>query len=178
MRILFLLIVLIPFLSACQDVPDAPSHIEQSASRDFPIDREDARRERRGKLTGEGGFSLFGGGKKAESDSGDGVGVNSYLWRASLDTISFMPLETVDPFGGVITTGWYENPEIKGERLKVNVIILDKKLRADAVRVSVFRQLLDKGQWRDAPPSAKTAREMEDAILTRARELKIGQKPR
>lgn len=112
----------------------------------------------------------FGGG----SDEVAGIGVNSYLWRASLDTISFMPLQEVDPFGGVIITDWYANPELPTERFKVTVYILDTRLRADALTVRVFRQEQQaNGGWIDAAVSAETAVEIENAILTRARQLRI-----
>ena len=106
----------------------------------------------------------------------EGIGVNGYLWRASLDTISFMPLAEVDPFGGVIITDWYSNPQMPTERFKLTVYILDTRLRADALAVSVFRQVRDdQGSWADAQTNPQTAVEIENAILTRARQLRISQ---
>lgn len=103
-----------------------------------------------------------------------GIGVNSFLWRASLDTISFMPLQEVDPFGGVIITDWYANPQRPAERFKATVYILDTRLRADALAVRVFRQEQGAdGQWVDATVNPETAIEIENAILTRARQLRI-----
>ncbi len=104
-----------------------------------------------------------------------GIGVNSYLWRASLDTISFMPLASADPFGGVIITDWYSPPESINERFKINVYILGRDLRADGVRAAVFRQLRDaqSGAWVDASIEAQTPTDLENAILTRARQLRI-----
>lgn len=104
-----------------------------------------------------------------------GIGVNSFLWRATLDTISFMPLASADPFGGVILTDWYENPETPGERFKLNVYILDRHLRADGVRVAVFKQKLDKSGWRDVKVADDMATSIENAVLTRARELRVAQ---
>ena len=103
-----------------------------------------------------------------------GIGVNAYLWRASLETIDFMPLAQADPFGGVIITDWYSPPETPGERFKLNVYILDTELRADGVKVAVFRQVngTDSG-WVDAAVDSGTATAIEDNILTRARELRI-----
>lgn len=129
-------------------------------------------RESRGKITGADGWTIFGG-KDKESSSGSAIGVNSYLWRATLDTISFMPLTSADPFGGTIITDWYEDPKSPGERFKVNALILDKTLRSDGVRIQVFKQKLTKGSWRDAAVDSKLARALEDTILTRARELKV-----
>ena len=104
---------------------------------------------------------------------GAGIGVNSYLWRASLDTIAFMPLSSADPFGGVIITDWHSPEGILQERFKMNVFILVRSLRADGVRVSIFRQVQDRGgTWRDADVPVQTASRIEDAILTRARQLR------
>ena len=123
-------------------------------------------------IFGEGGISLLG--EDEEGQGGGGIGVNSYLWRASLDTISFMPLASADPFGGVIITDWYTPPETPDERLKVNVVILGRELRADGVRATVFRQRLEpSGSWVDAAVAPETSVDLENAILTRARELRI-----
>lgn len=101
------------------------------------------------------------------------MGVNSYLWRASLETLEFMPLLEVDPFGGVIITDWYASPEAPEERFKANVYILDTNLRADALKTSIFKQVRAGGSWTDAAVDADTARQIENAILTRARQLYI-----
>ena len=123
-------------------------------------------------IFGSGGLDVFG--KKGEDDSGGGaIGVNSYLWRASLDTVSFMPLASADPFGGVILTDWYSAPETPGERIKLNVFILDKQLRSDGVQVKVFKQEKRGSEWRDAAVSDDTGRGIEDAILTRARQMRV-----
>ena len=100
------------------------------------------------------------------------IGVNSYLWRASLDTLSFMPLVQTDSNGGVIVTDWYINPATPNERFKVTVSILDQDLRADAVRVAALRQVNQNGQWVAAPVQAATVQKLEDIILTRARDLR------
>jgi predicted small lipoprotein YifL len=100
------------------------------------------------------------------------IGVNSYLWRASLDTLSFMPLLQTDSNGGVIVTDWYSNPQQPAERMKVTVSILDRDLRADAVRVAALRQVNQTGQWVEAPVQAATVQKLEDVILTRARDLR------
>ena len=101
------------------------------------------------------------------------MGVNSYLWRASLETLNFMPLDQVDPFGGVIVTDWYASPEAPNERFKANVYILDTNLRADALKTAIFKQVRNGGSWVDASTDADTGRQIENAILTRARELYI-----
>jgi hypothetical protein len=100
------------------------------------------------------------------------IGVNSYLWRASLDTLSFMPLLQTDSNGGVIVTDWYVNPQNPGERVKVSVSILDSDLRADALKVSASRQTMQNGGWVAAPVQAATVQKLEDIILTRARNLR------
>ena len=100
------------------------------------------------------------------------IGVNSYLWRASLDTLSFMPLVQTDSNGGVIVTDWYANPQAPTERMKVTVTILDQDLRADALRVAALREVNRGGQWVSAPVEAATTQKLEDVILTRARDLR------
>lgn len=100
------------------------------------------------------------------------IGVNSYLWRASLDALSFMPLLQTDSNGGVIVTDWYTNPNSPTERMKVTVTILDRDLRADALRVVAQRQVNQAGQWTAAPVQAATVQKLEDVILTRARDLR------
>ena len=101
------------------------------------------------------------------------LGVNSYLWHASLDTLSFLPLTSADPFGGVIISEWYVAPSSPNERLKVTVYIMDRALRADGLKVVVFRQTRSTAGWADATPSPDTAHKLEDSILTRARELRL-----
>lgn len=119
---------------------------------------------------------VFTGSDEDPQDKAAGIGVNGFLWRAALDTISFMPVQSADPFGGVILTDWYSPEQTPDERFKMNIYILDKQLRADGVRVSVFKQRKDgKGQWQDAAVEAKTGTDVENTILTRARELKVAQ---
>lgn len=100
------------------------------------------------------------------------IGVNSYLWRASLDTLSFMPLLQTDSNGGVIVTDWYVNPQSPNERMKMTVTILDQDLRADALRVAASRQTNNGGTWVDAPVRAATVQKMEQIILGKARDLR------
>jgi len=100
------------------------------------------------------------------------IGVNSYLWRAAVDTLSFAPLLQADSNGGVIVTDWYSSPNSPGERVKLTVSILDQELRADALRVAASRQVNQSGQWTDAPVAAATVQKLEDIILTRARDLR------
>jgi hypothetical protein len=101
------------------------------------------------------------------------LGVNSFLWHATLDTLAFMPLASADPFGGVVITDWYVAPNAPDERLKVTIYILDRALRADGLKVVVFRQTRTAGAWSDSQPAPDTAHKLEDAILTRARELRL-----
>jgi hypothetical protein len=100
------------------------------------------------------------------------IGVNSYLWRAALETLSFAPMAQVDSNGGVMVTDWYTNPGSPNERVKVTATILDRDLRADALRVAASRQVLQSGQWIDAPVAAATVQKLEEIILTRARDLR------
>jgi len=100
------------------------------------------------------------------------IGVNSYLWRATLETLSFMPLMQADSAGGVIVTDWYANPDNPNERVKLSVSILDQDLRADALRVAASREVLQGGTWVAAPVQAATVQRLEDIILTKARDLR------
>lgn len=125
---------------------------------------------------GPGGLNIIGNSntkRQDEGGGGGGIGVNSYLWRATLDTVSFMPLVSADPFGGVIITDWYVPPQTPGERFKVTVYILDRALRADGLRVGVFRQVRQGDGWLDQPAAQTTAITMENAILQRAREFRM-----
>ncbi|MBI4031657.1 MAG: DUF3576 domain-containing protein [Proteobacteria bacterium] len=124
-------------------------------------------------IFGKDGLKILG--RSGDEPADNGIGVNSYLWRASLDTVSFMPLASADPFGGVILTDWYSAPETPGERVKLNVFILDKQLRSDGVQVKVFRQIRKGSEWRDAPVADETGRGIENAILTRARQMRVAQ---
>ena len=122
------------------------------------------------------GLSACGGGERPRADLAAAqvstIGVNSYLWRASLETVSFAPLLQADSAGGVIVTDWYANPSNPGERVKMTVTILDRDLRADALRVAASRQVNQAGNWVDAPVQAATVQRLEDIILTKARELR------
>jgi Domain of unknown function (DUF3576) len=110
----------------------------------------------------------------ATGDSGQATTVNRYLWAASLETLDFLPVSSADPIAGLIITDWYINPESPSERFKTTVYILDSALRADALRVSVFRQeRMEDGSWVDAATNPATSHEIENAILTRARQLRL-----
>ncbi len=162
-------------ITGCSDVPTEP---------DFPNPGrrpgETTGFETRDSIFGPGGLSFGVGGDDkpvpggVDGGGGGGIGVNGFLWRASLDTVSFMPVNSADPFGGVIITDWYSPPESPNERFKMNVYILGRALRADGVRVAVFRQVdSGGGNWRDAPLPDGTATRIEDAILTKARQLRF-----
>ena len=123
---------------------------------------------------GGSGMSIFGDDDENTGGSGSPIPVNSYLWRATLDTLSFMPLASADPFGGVIITDWYAPPESADERFKMTVYILSRSLRSDGLKVAVFRQTHDgAGNWIDGGVTKGTARQLEDGILARAREMRV-----
>lgn len=164
MRRLGILCVLIALLSGCGLATGPSAEIPDQQERD---------RRAEGSIFGEDGITF--GGDKGGANSGTGLGVNGFLWRASLDTISFFPLNQADPFGGVIITDWYTPPETPTARFKLNVFILGRQLRADGLRVSVFKQEQRQGSpvWEDVPVSNDTVRSLENAILERARELRV-----
>jgi len=167
MRRILLACGLLLAFSACSDT---------KTELDVPQSQIEKRQVRNGSLTGDdGGFTLLGRKNTETEGGGSGLGVNSFLWRSTLDTLSFMPLASADPFGGVIITDWYEDPKNPGERFKVNALILDKTLRADGVKVTVFKQKLDRGTWRDQKVDDKMQLSLEDTILTRARQLRVQQ---
>ena len=127
-------------------------------------------------LAGCSSIPLVGGsGNSSDAEAASvGIGVNAYLWRASLDTLSFMPLSSADPWGGVINYDWYSDPAAPNERFKATVFILDTRLRADALNVAVVKQVRDaNGQWVAAPVDPQTETDLENAILTRARQLNL-----
>jgi hypothetical protein len=130
----------------------------------------------RGRLAGTDGIVIFGNDpasrRNGGNDTGAGIGVNAFLWRATLDTLSFMPLASADPFGGVVITDWYQPPGAGNERFRVTAYILGRTLRSDGVRVVVFRQEQQRGNWVDVAVSAQTASELEDQVLGRARDLR------
>lgn len=101
--------------------------------------------------------------------------VNKHLWRASLDTLSFMPIASTDPFTGVIATDWASTPDAPGERLKATVFVTSTALSAQSLRVAVYREVLQNGAWVSAPVAEETPRRIEDAILVRARQLRIAE---
>jgi hypothetical protein len=88
-----------------------------------------------------------------------------------------MPLASADPVGGIIISDWYAAPEKPDEHVKVNVYILDKRLRADALKVTVFRQVRGATGWTDAQVNPDTGVKLENAILSRARELRLSTPP-
>jgi hypothetical protein len=156
-------------LSACSGAKvehNYPVEVPGSDGRYAPSDQIN-----RGGIFGEDG--LFGGGSRRQEDQGGGIGVNALLWRASLETVSFMPIVSADPFGGVIISDWFSPAETPSERFKINVYILGRQLRADGVKATVFRQRRDAGGgWVDAPTEAATATQVENSILTRARQIR------
>jgi hypothetical protein len=122
---------------------------------------------------GENGLFSFGNAKnRGDTGGGGGIGVNAFLWRGALDTLSFLPLTSADPFGGVIITDWYSPADAPGERFKATAYILGRELRSDAIRVSVFRQVNQGGRWVDAPVNSVVQGDIENKVLDRARKLR------
>lgn len=159
--------LLLPLLAAC------------SNSRPVGNDEygDDSRRSRvTGRLGNSDGILILGTDRSTPQGGGGsqegGLGVNAYLWRATLDTLSFLPLSSADPFGGVIITDWYAPPSAPDERFRATAYILGRQLRSDGVRVTVFRQVRQGGAWVDAAAAPGTATELENQVLSRARELR------
>ena len=164
---LFCMLGLIGLLAGCVDAVPLDTRSQDQKDNDPFLDHS-----KRDTIFGEGGLNLFSS-KGGNNNGGGGLSVNSYLWRASLDTIAFMPVNSADPFGGVIITDWYAPAESPNERLKLNIYILGKSLRADGIRVAVFRQVLGSDRvWRDAVVPEATKIKIEDSILTKARQMR------
>ncbi|WP_309627089.1 DUF3576 domain-containing protein [Brevundimonas sp.] len=125
-------------------------------------------------LSACGGLPFSGNSTPRATTAQQGIGVNAYLWRATLDTLSFMPLLTADPWGGVVNYDWYVNPQTPNERFKATVFILDTRLRADALNVTVTKEVRGAaGEWTASPVAAQTEADLENAILTKARQLNL-----
>ncbi len=157
-------------IAGCGGEQDFPEYRDAN---DTPIYTSEGPHET---IFGTGGLNLVDafGSDGTNAAGGGGVGVNSFLWRATLDTLSFMPLSSADPFGGVIITDWYTPPEAPSERFKMNIYILGRQLRADGLRVSVFRQAqAGNGNWIAASVKTETSISLENQILTRARQLRV-----
>jgi len=128
-------------------------------------------------LSDQGGADVLALGTNEKTPEASGIGVNGFLWRASLDTLSFMPIASADPFGGIIITDWYSSPNDPNERMRLNVFIRDRDLRADGVKVTVFRQTRGTdAHWTDAAVAPATGTSLENAILTKARQIRLTQK--
>jgi hypothetical protein len=173
-RCLAVLLILAPVLAACGSLGD---NVRVPRMDEYNSDRR--RNTVQGSLIGgqQQGVLVFGTDRSSQrggsaAGDGSGIGVNAYLWRATLDTLSFMPLASADPFGGVIITDWYTPPGVQNERFRATAYILGRQLRSDGVRVVLFRQEQGRGGWVDVPVSASTATELEDQVLQRARELR------
>ena len=152
-----------------QEFPTIDKH--GNVSTDVELERQ---RKEEGTLFGGDALNFFNlGGSNKKPVEQSGITVNSFLWRATLDTIAFMPLSSADPFGGVVITDWYAPPKAPKERYKLSVFILSRQLRANGIRVAVHRQQLDGDVWRTSVVAKDTATKMENQILTRARQLRV-----
>lgn len=118
-----------------------------------------------------------GGGSSAaaRAASSSVAAVNPYLWRATLDTMAPLPLQSADAIGGLIIYDWKSFEGAPAERVKATVYILDSRLRADGIKVSVYRQVNEEGTWADASVDPETGQQLENKILERARLLKASE---
>jgi len=148
-------------LSSCASAHPAQATVDNPETQILPPQQQNA-----------DASTLFTFGKDNSTPSGPGIQVNAYLWRASLDTLSFMPLVSADPFGGVIITDWYSPPATPNERFKANAYILSQQMSANAIEVSLFHQVKQNGQWQDADVDPSTVSGLEDRILARAADLR------
>lgn len=123
-------------------------------------------------LTGKpGGVKIFGSGS-SENQSDDSMPVNALLWRAALDIASFVPLDDVDTFGGSIITEWHHLQTNTDQRLKLVIFVIGRELRSDAIKVQAHVQKRNGEEWISAGRDESLGRNVENLILTRARELR------
>ena len=164
---IFALILSLFILDGCS------GDLSPKEEQNVPMGRVEARKRDFGNLFGDD-FLMFGGPKKpGSSEMGASATVNPFIWRASLDTLSFMPLASADALGGVIVTDWYTAPRKPHERIKVTIYVTNPQLRADAIKVTIYKQINKGGTWVNAPADAAAAAEMENIILSKARQLRI-----
>jgi len=131
-------------------------------------------------ITGGGLFgkkasiNLLGGETNSQQTTvGMGLPINPFLWRASIETISFMPLASTDPFAGTIITDWYTAENSLGERCKLNIFINGADLKTENLKVSSFCQSLNNNQWVNSPSNSNDNLRLENAILNKAKKLKL-----
>ena len=119
-------------------------------------------------------FSFLGGDEESSTQiTGLGMPINPYLWKASLNTINFMPLSSTDPFAGTIITDWYTAQSNLGERCKLNIFINGSDLKTNNLKVSSFCQILKDNQWVNMPSKTEENTRLENAILNEAKKLKL-----
>lgn len=193
---LFILIITIPFLISCNS-NKTPEEMEKLWSQanttgaiikrsgtviDSAANKEGALRDARTRLQTGGG--LFGKDKNLnffndENNTGGvasiGMPINPYLWKGSLETISFMPLASADPFGGIIITDWYIDKLEDNKRCKLNIFIKGVKLTSNNLRVNSFCQEYQKDRWLNLPSDSLSNTKLENAILNKAKKLKLSQ---
>lgn len=152
---------------------DCSADLAPKEGQEAPIGRDEARKYADGRLLGDD-FLLFGAQKKYDPNAGGTMRVNPHLWQASLDVTSFMPLASSDAAGGVIITDWYTSGDKPNERIKLTINISDRVLRSDALKIIMYKQAKGRnGDWVNATVDASAMRQMEDLILTKARDLKV-----
>lgn len=168
--IMLAFVAIIPFLASCDSVKtEDGAHYPKSRPGGVVYTNEEE------SIFGDDGLSLFTTKDKEAQQGANALGVNKYLWSAALDTLSFMPLASADPFGGVIITDWYSPTDTPNERFKANVFLSGTALKASGVKVTAFKQLLTEEGWKDSPTAQETATKLEDAILAKARELRMAE---
>lgn len=166
-KFIFTLTTSLLILSGCS------GDLSPKGDQPVPMGRNEARKRDFGNLFGDD-FLAFGGPKKLGSpDMMTSSTVNPFIWRASLDTLSFMPLASADAVGGVIVTDWYTVPSAPHERIKVTIYVTNPQLRADAIKVTIYKQTHKGGAWVNAPADGAAATQMENIILSKARQLRV-----
>ena len=156
-------LVLFLSLAACgnsQKTLEAPKSYEEKTKLGF------------GSLAGPEGLTLSTATISGRTNDTGGNVINRYLWQASLDTLKFAPLMSSDGPGGILVTDWYQPANAK-DRLKIQVRIKDRQLRADALEVTVYKQIKQNNGWIDSGIDLKASRDLENVILLKAREIRV-----
>ncbi len=140
---------------------------------DYPKSEQEQKWDEVGSIAGEEGLVFRPGRIKNESTKAAGCSINKYLWQASINTLSVIPLASADSNGGVIITEWYSPPATPNFRFKINIFIKDDVIHPDAIEVKVFEEVLKNKQWVMNENTSNLAITLEDKILRRAREIYI-----
>ena len=189
-RIISVLVIVLVLLSCNKNVEDSSELWKKAQTSgeiirrsgtvfDPAINKELALSDAENRLKSGGGLLGKKGGLSLGTKEGNnavssiGMPINPYLWKGSLETIGFMPLSSADPFGGIIITDWYSDGQTINERCKINIFIKGLELKTSNLKVNTFCQSFENNRWVDLPTSASQSAQLENAILNKAKRIKL-----